>query len=162
MTRHANPPRPAVLKHERRSAGMGHVPFADSQPPLWADTNVSGWGEDVIELLDDSLQTEMVCVLRYRRSAAPDTAETVGAERIADRIIDRITDRILRPQEDEGQGELLERPLDEADDFRAARPAEPLHLAGWHADDRDPPLRAPHDGAAREDDRVDPEDWLAR
>jgi bacterioferritin len=114
MPHQAGQARLALIKHESShlvdeapAALDGHLPQRDR------------WQEEVIELLNDALAPELVCVLRYRPQQAGDAAPSLAggggaqsagvparswpvsdaqqrADEMADRIADRIVDRIMQ------------------------------------------------------------------
>jgi hypothetical protein len=155
MPHQAGQSRLALIKHES-SHLVDEVPAAvDGQLP-----QRDRWQEEVIELLNDALSPELVCVLRYRPQesggAAPpraggDDAGAAGgpartlpvsdaqqrADEMAERIADRIVDRIM-------QWELGGDAATPRSEDAAAAQATPRGVHGPQADDRDPLHEAGH------------------
>jgi hypothetical protein len=116
MPRHAGHSRLALIKHEsHRRFEDSALDAANSEFPEEA-LERDRWQEEVIELLNDALSPELVCVLRYRPQDRADLPASLGAalssrnweadlppagsaqaraDAMAERIANRIVDRIM-------------------------------------------------------------------
>jgi bacterioferritin len=87
--RHIKPVKPE--EGERLALNEAAIDAARSNLDLGAVTPHSGpWRKDIIQLLNDSLATELVCVLRYKRHHF--TAEGLSSPKIAEEFLVHATE----------------------------------------------------------------------
>ena len=155
MPRQASPAKVVAIKHEHHGQfeqSAWDIERRDDHAGV-PDADRDAWREEVIELLNDSLTPEMVCVLRYRAQefrrdptqpylalaiedefVAHASDGQARADQIADRIANRIVDRIMQwEREPDGAAPLDRDPLGGRDqparDDAVSSPLAPPHAA---------------------------------